>query len=240
MNFYLKTAFFIITTLCIVSYADDIESYIHNVPYANHNIDTFYKAKRALYWIYKDHPITFYCGCTYYKYNYRKYKPVLDSCGYEIRHNERRAQRIEAEHIVPAYILGKDLPCWKIGGRRYCRQRSKEFRTRENDLHNLVPAIGEINEDRSNYTYAVIPGEKRDYGSCNVEIDTEHHTIEPKPSIRGDIARIYLYMVDKYHLKIPQSQMTLYHRWDKKDPMDLWEYIRSIKIDAIYNDHNLK
>ena len=35
----------------------------------------------------------------------------------------------------------------------------------EADLHNLVPAIGEINGDRSNFIFSEIRGEERVYGT---------------------------------------------------------------------------
>jgi deoxyribonuclease I len=38
----------------------------------------------------------------------------------------------------------------------------------------------------------MIPGEKREFGACDVEI--ERRKIEPRPEIRGDIARTYMYM----------------------------------------------
>ena len=38
-----------------------------------------------------------------------------------------------------------------------------EFRYMESDMYNLVPRIGEINGLRSNYSYAMIPGEKKDF-----------------------------------------------------------------------------
>ncbi len=66
------------------------------------------------------------------------------------------------------------------------------FRYMEADLHNLQPAIGEVNGLRSNYSMAMIPGEKREFGKCDVEI--EGSKVEPRPDIRGDIARTYMYM----------------------------------------------
>jgi deoxyribonuclease-1 len=39
---------------------------------------------------------------------------------------------------------------------------------------------------------AMIAGEQRPFGACDVEI--AERKIEPRPEIRGDIARIYLYM----------------------------------------------
>ena len=51
------------------------------------------------------------------------------------------------------------------------------------DMYNLYPAIGEVNGRRSNYSMAIIKGEKREFGKCDVEI--KNHKVEPKESIRG-------------------------------------------------------
>lgn len=40
----------------------------------------------------------------------------------------------------------------------------------------------------------MLEGEARLYGSCDVEIDFKAKVIEPKPDIRGNIARTYFYM----------------------------------------------
>ena len=66
----------------------------------------------------------------------------------------------------------------------------------EGDLHNLQPAVGEVNGRRSNYSMAMIAGEAREFGQCDVEI--ADRKVEPRPAIRGDIARIYLYMDAAY------------------------------------------
>jgi deoxyribonuclease-1 len=58
------------------------------------------------------------------------------------------------------------------------------------DMYNLYPAIGEVNGRRSNYSMAIIKGEKREFGKCDVEI--KNKKVEPKESIRGEITRTYL------------------------------------------------
>jgi deoxyribonuclease I len=45
---------------------------------------------------------------------------------------------------------------------------------------------------RSNYSFAMIPGEKRKFGKCDMEI--EGRKAEPPPDKRGHIARTYFYM----------------------------------------------
>lgn len=48
-----------------------------------------------------------------------------------------------------------------------------------------------------NNAYEII-GENRAYGQCDFEYDKVNKTVEPAEKIRGDIARIQLYLEDKY------------------------------------------
>jgi len=108
----------------------------------------------------------------------------------------------------------------------------------EADLHNLVPAIGEINGDRSNYSFSMLEGEPRTYGSCDFEVDFKTRKAEPAPNIRGDIARIYFYMQDRYKLKSSKKQMQLFEAWDKLDPVDDWERERNKRIETVTGTFN--
>ncbi len=123
----------------------------------------FLESKQILGSIYthadEQHQKTFYCNCPIQFQNERPTLVNLDSCGYNIREDYDRARRIEWEHIVPAYRLGHNLPCWDEGGRNKCRE-IREFSIMEGDMHNLVPVIGEINKDRRHYPYDLWHGEK--------------------------------------------------------------------------------
>jgi len=41
----------------------------------------------------------------------------------------------------------------------------------EADMHNLKPSAGEINGLHSNYSFAMISGEPRRFGACDMEIE---------------------------------------------------------------------
>jgi len=69
------------------------------------------------------------------------------------------------------------------------------------DLHNLVPSVGELNGDRSNLRFGMIPNEPRSYGLCDFEVDFKDRRAEPPVNRQGDIARIYFYMRDQYGLR---------------------------------------
>lgn len=218
----------------------------------NTRIDSFSKAKKVLAKLYQSHQVTFYCGC---KYSGKEVNHA--SCGYKPKRpftkkgkKNTRAYRIEWEHVVPAHAFGQSFVEWREGspkcinkkGKRYkarrCAKTNKTFRRMEADLYNLVPAIGEVNGNRSNYSMAMIPGEVRKYGDCDVEI--EGRQVEPRPAIRGDIARIYMYMDTAYpgHGVISRKNKKLFAAWDKLDPVDEWECVRARLIEKIQGNEN--
>lgn len=192
--------------------------------------NTFNTAKKVISKIYRDNQTTFYCGCTYKKIN-GKLRTDLSSCGYSARKNIKRASRVEWEHVVPAWWLGHQRQCWQNGGRKNCRKSDPVFRKAEADLYNLVPAIGEVNGDRSNYRFGMLQGETRRYGVCDFEVDFKQRVAEPAPVIRGDIARIYFYMSKKYQVRLSKQQRRLFEIWDKGDPVDDWERERIRRIE---------
>jgi deoxyribonuclease-1 len=91
-----------------------------------------------------------------------------------------------------------------------CQPVDRAFRRIEADLHNLTPAVGELNGDRSNLPYGIVAGEPRLYGACNFEIGGKARVTEPREEVRGDAARIWLYMADSYKIKLGAAQRTLF------------------------------
>lgn len=188
--------------------------------------------------VYTDYRTAFYSGCRFRQYQ-KKLVPVKSSCTYTPRKNANRGKRIEWEHVVPAWQFGHQLQCWQNGGRAHCRDTNRAFRQMEADLHNLVPAIGEINGDRSNYRFQMIPGEARLYGKdINMEIDFKQRRAEPPEAVFGDIARIYFYMQEKYGFKLSAAQDRLFRSWNNADPVDSWEEKRNRLLTQIQGNHN--
>ncbi len=134
-----------------------------------------------------------------------------------------RAKRIEFEHIMPAHRFGKNLACWQNGGRKAC-VNDENFKKMEAEKRNLVPAIGEINADRSNFAYA----ESKDvpqgqYGKCNAYTDFKNKRFYPRDEVKGIIARIYLYMAKQYKITLTQEEQSLMESWDKAYPPTEYE-----------------
>lgn len=225
---------------------------------ANSTIDSFSKSKKLLKEVYKGHQITFYSDC---KYNYKDRNNMIDRnlCGY-IPRNEytksgkknERANRIEWEHVIPAENFGRQFSCWRDGntecvdskgkkykGRKCCSKVNQQFKYMEADMHNLVPAIGELNADRSNFRYGIIEDEKRNYGNnIDFEIDFKTKRAEPKDDIRGNIARTYFYFEDTYGMKISKQEKQLFNAWDKLDPVDKWEIEKNKRVEKIQGNKN--
>ncbi|WP_201265477.1 endonuclease [Mariprofundus sp. EBB-1] len=207
--------------------------------------NSFRQAKKQLVHVYSDHRTSFYAGCAYGKKGHVK----ASSCGYKARKNKKRGKKIEWEHVVPAWAFGHALQCWQntvcttskgkaYKGRKCCGRSNDTFRAMESDMHNLVPAIGELNGDRSNFRYGMISGESRRYGDVDFEVDFKHRVAEPAMNVRGDIARTYFYMEKVYGLNISKKQRRLFDVWNREDPVDAWEVWRNKKIMALQGNSN--
>jgi deoxyribonuclease I len=95
-----------------------------------------------------------------------------------------------------------------------------------------------VNQLRSNYSMAMIEGEARRSGAYDLEI--EDRKVEPRPDIRGDIARTYLYM-DAAHPGrgvISDKNWKLFEALGQEDPVDTWERERVRRIEQLQGNTN--
>ncbi len=233
--------------LFIVLFTYSFSLYAEEFPHTN---ESFSKSKKQMKQVYYDNQFTFYCNCIYdYKKEKGREKMVVynDSCGYKPRKNKKRGETIEWEHIMPAYRFASGMQCWnekicidKNGksykGRKCCEKVDKKFRIMQADMYNLVPSVGELNGDRSNYSYGIIDGEARLYGECDFEVSGKK--AEPKEDIRGDIARTYFYMEETYNIELTDEERQLFIMWDKLDNISQWEKVRAERIKEIQGNEN--
>jgi deoxyribonuclease-1 len=209
---------------------DAIPSYEETLP----TTPSFATAKKRMYTkVYADHTKTFYCGC-----DYEGKVPDLESCGmYDVELGPR-AERTEAEHVVPASAFGRTRPCWAIGGRTACIKEDLVFNTFHSDLHNLVPSVGHINAVRSDYTMGLIEGDQAKFGLCDFEVNLEEDKVEPPADTRGDIARAYFYIEFTYGLSLTAGERHLFRAWDQGDPVSEWEIERDKRIESQQGNSN--
>ncbi len=220
----------------------------------NTTIESFSKSKKLLLKMYMEAGqfTTFYCGS---KFDEKK-KAYHDESGYKpATKDAKREARIEWEHITPAYKFGITTPYWVGRGKephpdcftekgkpiknRSCAEKnSKVFRRMQADMHNLVPAIGSVNGLRLNYDFGMIPGEEREFGSCNMEIESK--IAEPPDERWGEIARTYLYMALAYpDVKfLSDQEISMFQEWAQGDPPDAWECEREKLIADIQGNRN--
>lgn len=219
---------------------------------SNKKFDNFSEVKQLLLEkVYYDNRKTFYCKC-----RFSKNKKVRCRTG-----KGKRSRTVEWEHVVPASRFGKTFDQWKskkswecilpeliqmitglrcrrTSGRENLRNKSKEYRLMESDMYNLVPAVGRINQKRSNLDFGIIPGEKRQFGACDFEVSPKF--AEPAPGIRGDIARIYFYMSHAYpeRIKLEPEEKRFFEKWNESDPVDQWECTRGRRIEKLQGSKN--
>ena len=174
----------------------------------------------------------FYCGCQFDCVGLSGGIVDLESCGYQVRAQPVRAKRIEWEHILPASSIGQARQCWQDGGRQNCNRTDPAFNMMEADMHNLTPAIGEVNADRSNYRFSELSGESTKHGSCDFRVSFTQRVAQPRNEIKGLIARTYFYMHDRYDLSMSDAQQRLMMAWHRQYPVSDWELEREQRIVA--------
>ncbi|WP_025897213.1 endonuclease I family protein [Sneathiella glossodoripedis] len=184
---------------------------------------------------------TFYCRCHYTSDEDSDGSGKItdtDICGYVAPDKHKhRAGRVEWEHVVPASLMpARQFPCWTEHDRNYCERNDAAAQVMIFDLHNLVPAIGQVNALRGNDRYAEIEGEVRNFGDCPIE-DTRD-SFEPGDNQRGDVARIWLYMSDRHGVEIPEAERAMFLRWHENDPVSDWEREKNRRVKAVQGNGN--
>ncbi len=165
-----------------------------------------------------------YCSCPLYV-NKNKLYYDRNACSYEIQSNQKRGMRIEHSHIVPPSFY----------------KHNKNFETINTDLHNIYPAIGELVANRLNYAFSDDIHDNslnKSFGSCSFYIDKNTNTITPPNASKGIIARAYLYMHDKYQIKLSKNDLELFTMWDKLYLPSKEECKRNTFIERIQGNSN--
>ena len=213
----------------------------------NEVVATFRQAKRNMIRVYRDHPFTFYCTCRFD----RKWIDHL-SCGFKPhRRKNRRAHRMEWEHIVPAHRFGQSFVEWRHGhpscrdsggrsykGRKCVRKVSDLFRRIEADMYNLVPSIGEVNQIRANKPVGLVADSRYDFGKCPTKVGFS--SVEPADQVKGFVARTYMYMEAAYPGRgiVGRKNRKLFEAWNRQFPPSEFEIQRARRISRIQRNEN--
>lgn len=210
--------------------------------------DSFNTGKRMLErQVYFDHRVTLYCSA-----EFDAQKNMRPLTGFTTPAHEKRANRVEWEHAVPAENFGRAFTEWREGspecvnkngkpfkGRRCAEKVNMEYRHMQADMYNLFPAIGAVNAVRSNKQYSVLPSAPSAFGSCPAKVDGNR--FEPPDRAKGQVARASLYMADSYpKYRLSSQQQKLFEAWDKMFPVDAWECMRAKRIEALQGNENAR
>lgn len=205
--------------------------------------NSFAQAKKIAGQLFASHQVTLYCHC---QYHHKKVN--LASCGMQSAEPIKRAHRIEWEHMVAAEHFGRHFKCWReplcerhgkhYKGRACCEQIDAQFRHVESELYNLWPAVGLVNQARSNYRFSEL-GASPDFFGCGMIIDRASHRVEPPHDAKGIVARAYLFVSEHYHLPLSSSQRQLFESWNILHPPSAWEKNWAMQVAEIegYENH---
>lgn len=145
----------------------------------------------------------------------------------------KRAKRLEWEHIMPAENFGRHFTCWReplcfskkgkpFKGRKCCQRIDKNYQHAEAELYNLWPAVGLVNQARSNFRFSPLPKKNGFYG-CDIEIDKQLRKVDPPNQAKGIVARANLFMAKQYNIRLSPSQEKLFEAWNRQFPPSVWE-----------------
>ena len=209
--------------------------------------------------VYYDHRMTLYCGCNYISKNDEAGAGKVDAEACNLtplpKKYKENAKRIEWEHIVPASLTpARYFSCWKepemiekcrsLRGRQCCEKINPIAQGMLFDLHNLAPTVGQINKYRLNDRYGEVEDDSEYVTWPNCGLRDENGTtqrtgmFEPLDCVKGDVARVWLYMQDTHQVIIPDEELEMFRRWSEIDPVSPWEQLREKRINKIQGNNN--
>lgn len=156
-----------------------------------------------------------------------------------------------SEHAVTTY---DKLNLFAVVPKKWIEATSPDYPTLQFDLHNIVTANSEAIANRYDYPPGIVEEASYDNGYWRAGVGTlagiETNFFEPADALKGDFARIFLYVAAVYPQPIWQSRaamlyadgyypcLSAYGRdlllaWHRSDPVDDVERVRDAAIAAI-------
>ncbi|WP_345975370.1 endonuclease [Sulfurimonas sp. HSL3-7] len=141
---------------------------------------------------------------------------------------QEQNQTVKWIQVVPDSFYGRNRECMNeevcvskytgknYKGKRCCRQSDAAYRKMEADLFNFIPVVSSIADKRKDQIFMKV--DKAEYVVGKVKMDAK--AIEPPDNLKGDIARVYLYMNERYGLDLTLEEKEDYYYWHKLDSVD--------------------
>ena len=125
-----------------------------------------------------------------------------------------------------------------MGSREKCERDDPRAQAMIFDLHNIAPSIGQVNALRSNDRYAELPDDTSDFGACPIE--DKKGAFEPPDCLKGDVARVWLYMSFRHGVVISPEERDMFEQWSDDDPVSPWESEKEARVfdrTFVHNSH---
>lgn len=144
----------------------------------------------------------------------------------------KKQSEVEFIRIVPEEMMGITRRCWhekiciNLSGKPYngpacCRKSDERYQAYDRDIFNIIPVTKELAKAIKGYRYA--EAKKGSRKLCTLLLSDEKKIVEPPLFMKGNIARVYLYMNAQYALNLSYEEQMLYLKWHALDPVDAKE-----------------
>ncbi len=143
--------------------------------------------------------------------------------------------RIRSTPLYSLSYVRKELGC---GTDSQCQSNSR-YRLIAADLHNLYPMQASVNLKRRNAEFGNIAEPEVPAAiKRGCELYKSFQDLEPSDALKGDVARVYLYMATTYEVPLKGEFKTMLE-WHQLDPPDDGERDRNNRIEAIQGTRNI-
>lgn len=202
------------------------------------------QAKNIVKMINLDYKTTRLNGCSYiYDPKTCMDKTLVDTSTCSVKEKKQTMQWMQ---VVPDTFYGRNMACMNekvcvstftgqpYKGKLCCRISNAEYRKMEAELFNLIPVVSAIAKKHEGKPFGEVKKPKQLVGK--VKIDDNY--IEPPDDVKGDIARVYLYMDKRYDLQLTPQERALFERWHALDAVDAKECSIAKIIKKVQNVSN--
>ena len=158
-------------------------------------------------------------------------------CGIQRPIRDNIGKQRSLEHVLPAGWMADHIGC---PNRNECDNAT--YKHAEGDLHNLWLAVKNINSSRSDNPFGEISkgqGESR-FAYCPMFVRTYSPNpivVEPRDSVKGNIARSLFYMKDEYGFDL-KGMLPMLKRWNRLDKPNEHEHWRNERIFQLRGTRN--
>jgi len=202
------------------------------------------QAKNLLKMIDLDYKVARLTGCHYtYDTTSCMDKTIVDLSTCNVTEANQTIKWIQ---VVPDIFFGRHMACMnekvcinvftkeKFGSPMCCRRINTTYKQMEADLFNLIPVVSEVALKQGVRIFDDV--KKPMFSIGNIMFDMDY--MEPRDEVKGDVARVYLYMDERYGLDLSQQQQEVFKRWHKLDPVDAHECTVAEIILKVQGGHN--